>query len=82
MAASESSKPSAGTALGAIPITTIDGEDTSLDAYSGKVIKWDEAINSKRSVMPERYAWDAAPPTVPDAEGNYPIPVPGKTEVL
>jgi len=50
--------------------------------YSGKVIKWDEAINSKRSVMPERYAWDAPPPTVPDAEGNYPIPVPGKTQVL
>ena len=50
--------------------------------YSGKLIRWDEAINSKRSVMPERYAWDAAPPTVPDAEGNYPIPVPGKTQVL
>ena len=38
MAASETPNPSAPTALGAIPITTIDGEDTSLDAYAGKVI--------------------------------------------
>ena len=43
MAASETPNPSVptdstGTALGSIPITTIDGKDTSLDAYSGKVI--------------------------------------------
>lgn len=50
--------------------------------YSGKVITWDEAIKSEKSLMPERFAWDANPPVMPDENGNYPVPVPGKTEVL
>jgi hypothetical protein len=47
--------------------------------YSGKEISWDDAFNSQRSVMPERFAWDAQPPLVPDAEGFYPVAVPGRT---
>jgi hypothetical protein len=50
--------------------------------YSGKVITWDEAMNSTKSLMPERLAWDANPPVMPDENGNYPVPVPGKTMVL
>ncbi len=50
--------------------------------YSGNVIKWDEAINSDLSLMPERFAFDATPPIVPNADGYYPIPTPGKTKVL
>lgn len=50
--------------------------------YSGKVITWDEAINSQKTLMPERLDWDADPPVMPDVNGNYPVPVPGKTEVL
>jgi predicted dehydrogenase len=53
-----------------------------LATYSGQVVTWDEAMGSTRSLMPERYAWDAEPPVVPDAEGRYPVPVPGKTPVL
>lgn len=49
--------------------------------YSGKVITWDEALNSEVSLMPETYAWDAKPPVVP-VEGHYPVPVPGKTRVI
>ena len=50
--------------------------------YSGKEMSWDQAINSNKSLMPEAYRWDAKPPTVPDADGNYPIPMPGKTKVI
>lgn len=50
--------------------------------YSGKKLTWDEALASERSIMPERYAFDATPPVVPDASGHYPVPVPGQTEVL
>ena len=50
--------------------------------YSGQVIKWDEAINSEVSLMPERFAWDATPPVVPNEDGSYPVPVPGETKVL
>ena len=46
-------------------------------AYSGKEVKWDEAVEKGPSEMPETYAWDATPPVVPDADGNYPVPVPG-----
>ncbi|TDI74782.1 MAG: twin-arginine translocation signal domain-containing protein [Bacteroidetes bacterium] len=47
--------------------------------YSGQIQEWDTAIQTEGSIMPETYAFDADPPVMPDAEGNYPIPVPGKT---
>jgi myo-inositol 2-dehydrogenase / D-chiro-inositol 1-dehydrogenase len=50
--------------------------------YSGKLIEWDEAFNSKLQLMPEKVTWDMAPPILPDADGNYPIAVPGKTVAL
>ena len=46
-----------------------------LCTYSGKMITWDEAINSQKSLAPERYAFDAAPPTPH-------IAVPGQTQVV
>jgi len=48
--------------------------------YSGKLIEWDDAINSKVQLMPEKVTWDMPPPVVADAEGNYPVAVPGRTE--
>jgi predicted dehydrogenase len=45
--------------------------------YSGQVISWDEAVASEYCVAPARLALDAPPPTQPDANGNYPRPVPG-----
>jgi predicted dehydrogenase len=50
--------------------------------YSGKEIKWEDAINSKISLMPKEFAWDAQPPVLPDKDGNYPIAVPGQTNVV
>ena len=50
--------------------------------YSGRVVEWDEAINSDLSLMPQRFAFDAEPPVVPDAEGWYPIPTPGVTRAF
>ena len=52
--------------------------------YSGDRIGWDEALNSDQRLVPDsaQLGWDVAPPVVPDAEGRYPVPVPGKTKVL
>ena len=50
--------------------------------YSGKPIKWDEALAANNSLMPERLAWDAMPKVLPDADGLYPYAIPGKTKVL
>ncbi len=50
--------------------------------YSGQNIKWDDAINSNMSLAPEEYSFDALPPVMPDKSGAYPIPVPGKTQVV
>jgi predicted dehydrogenase len=47
--------------------------------YSGLVVKWDEAVAKGPSLMPERLAWDAAPPVTPDEHGSYEhaVAVPG-----
>jgi len=47
--------------------------------YSGKVVTWDDAIHGELHLAPDRYAFDAPPPAVPDAEGNYPTAIPGIT---
>ncbi|MEO5976972.1 MAG: Gfo/Idh/MocA family oxidoreductase [Chryseolinea sp.] len=48
--------------------------------YSGQVIEWEQAITSGISIMPTTYAFDAMPPTLPDANGFYPIATPGVTK--
>lgn len=51
---------------------------------SGKMMTWDEAINSNIALAPnlEGMKMDSTAPVVPDANGHYPIAKPGKTEVL
>lgn len=51
-----------------------------LATYSGQVIEWDKAINSGIDIMPKTFAWDADMPIKPDANGNYPVAIPGKTK--
>ena len=45
--------------------------------YTGKEITWEEALKSDLALVPSAYAWDGTPPTVPDAEGRYPVAMPG-----
>ena len=50
--------------------------------YTGKAITWDQAVNSKEDLTPEKYAWDATPPIVPNEDGSYPIAMPGVTKFV
>lgn len=43
--------------------------------YTGQTVTWDQALNSKEDLSPDRYAWDAQPPASP-------IALPGVTKVL
>src|SRR5690606_40082133 len=45
--------------------------------YSGQIIDFDTTLNSGISLQPERYAFDANPPVLPDENGFYPIAQPG-----
>jgi predicted dehydrogenase len=47
--------------------------------YSGKVIEWEDAINSRINLFPKRLDWDADMPVKPRADGWYDHAVPGKT---
>lgn len=47
--------------------------------YSGQEISWDKAINSGISIAPKTFAWNADMPLKPDANGLYPVAVPGQT---
>lgn len=48
--------------------------------YSGQVMEWDKVLNSGINLMPTRYAWDANPPVLPNADGFYPVATPGVTK--
>jgi len=47
-------------------------------SYSGVSVDMKEALESSHNLMPETFAFDAEPPVMPDANGNYYVPVPGK----
>ncbi len=46
--------------------------------YSGKEIKWDEALNSKVQHMPAIVTAETEAPVKPNGEGWYPIAIPGQ----
>jgi hypothetical protein len=50
--------------------------------YSGKIIRWDEALANGIDLSPASYDFAATPPIVPNGDGYYPIPTPGKTAVM
>ncbi|WP_044173259.1 Gfo/Idh/MocA family protein [Flectobacillus major] len=50
--------------------------------YSGQVVSWDKAITSGISLAPKTFAWDADMPLKPDANGLYPVAIPGKTKYV
>ncbi|QGJ68555.1 putative dehydrogenase [Planctomycetales bacterium 10988] len=49
--------------------------------YSGNMLTWDEALNSKLVLAPEigTYTFEMTPPVTPDKDGKYPVAMPGKT---
>lgn len=53
-------------------------------AESGKQVTWDEAMASNLELAPglDQFTMDSNPPAMPDAQGHYPIAMPGTTKVL
>ena len=44
-------------------------------AYTGQMVTWEQAMNSKENLMPERLGWDT-PISVP------PVAIPGQTKLI
>jgi hypothetical protein len=51
-------------------------------AHSGKMVTWDDAINSELVLAPENIRGNSTPPILPNADGIYPFPIPGVSEVI
>ncbi|MGL4941690.1 MAG: Gfo/Idh/MocA family protein [Thermoguttaceae bacterium] len=50
--------------------------------YCGKIVTWDDCVNSTLDIFPKSLAWDAAPNSKPFADGTYPSPIPGQTQAF
>ena len=50
-----------------------------MTTYTGQEITWEQAIQSKQSLSPSSYAWDAEPPILPGPDTQYPLALPGIT---
>ncbi len=55
-----------------------------LATYGGKVVKWNDALNSNVQLADtdQLRTLEDAPPVLPDGTGNYPVPVPGSSAKL
>lgn len=62
--------------------TTMTAIMGRMATYSGQVIKWDEAMASDLSLVPDLKSFNDQPPVLPDNDGNYPVPVPGLTKAF
>lgn len=60
--------------------STLTGIIGRMATYSGQVIDFEKALNSGIDIMPKEFSFSATPPVVPNPDGTYPIPVPGKTK--
>lgn len=49
---------------------------------SGKLITWDQAMQSAIQLAPglDNYTWESNPAPMPDANGKYPVAMPGQTQ--
>lgn len=47
--------------------------------YSGKEVSWEDAMNSKLDLLPEKLDFAAMPKVLPGADGIYPHAIPGST---
>ncbi len=47
--------------------------------YSGQAVTFDRCLDSPTALVPSAYDFNGTPPTVPDENGHYPIPMPGTT---
>ena len=50
--------------------------------YSGQIVEWDKAINCGLDLHPKVYDWNALPPLLPNADGFYPVAIPGVTKYV
>jgi predicted dehydrogenase len=48
--------------------------------YSGKLVEWDKALNCGLNLQPTAYTWNTLPQSLPDANGQYKVAVPGVTK--
>jgi hypothetical protein len=53
-----------------------------LACYSGRELTWEQVAKSQFGYLPhpEDVRLDMEAPVKPDAQGNYPVPMPGITE--
>jgi len=53
-------------------------------AESGVEVTWDEAMSSNFELAPglDQYTMESNAPVMPDAQGRYPVAMPGITKVL
>ncbi|MDM1293115.1 Gfo/Idh/MocA family oxidoreductase [Sphingobacterium sp. N143] len=62
--------------------STLTGIIGRIACYTGKVIKWDDALKSTIKLGPDVLAWDAKPKLLPNPEGFYPVAMPGQNTNL
>jgi predicted dehydrogenase len=60
--------------------STLMGVMGRMATYTGQVITWEQALQSQENLVPDHLTWDTEPPVMPDADGWYPVAIPGTTQ--
>ncbi len=49
--------------------------------YTGQQLTWEDALKSSYKTGPDEFSWQMQSPVKPDANGCYPVPIPGITKL-
>ncbi len=53
-----------------------------LATYSGKLVRYEQALESGKSLMPADVSWKTTAPALPNADGTYTVAVPGRFDPI
>lgn len=62
-------------------LSSMTGVLGRMATYTGKIVTWEQAMNSGEALTTDAEEWNAAAPVLPDEEGRYAIAVPGVSSI-
>jgi predicted dehydrogenase len=68
--------------IGYVAQSTMTSIMGRMASYSGQSIRWEDALQSNQRLGPEKYSLEAPAPVNADANGVYPVAVPGVAKVM
>ena len=53
--------------------------DIGIEEFEERKVNFDERVDADEKLVPDNLSWGSTAPVLPDNQGKYKVPVPGKS---